>query len=114
VAERCLGLLIAPLFTIILPFNVGMFLLRVGIIALLIQIYHCYQDKRKRDIKMSMPFKIKGSNQGTSKLDYLLAIKCKREVPFAVIKQAEWKLQSLGDWFVSSWSNQLSKIHATV
>ena len=34
VAERCLCLLIAPLLTI-LPFNVGMFLLGVGIIALL-------------------------------------------------------------------------------
>ena len=87
-AERCLGLLIAPLFTI-LPFNVGIFLLGVGIIALLIQIYLCKQEEKrdlKRKLKQKMDFKPPGPFQHISKADYTKASKRKMKVLFAIRK----------------------------
>ena len=94
-----------------LPFEMGVFLLGMGIIVLLTQYYFCKREEMRlilSEMKPKSPF------SNISKVDYVKAIKRKTKIPFAIRKRTEWRLRSLGDWFVSSWSDHLSKIRELV
>ena len=89
----------------------GVFLLGIGIIVLLTQYCLCKREEMRLILSEMKP---KGPFSNISKVDYVKAIKRKTKVPFAIRKQTEWRLRSLGDWFVSSWSDHLSKIRELV
>ena len=64
-----------------LPFEMGVFLLGMGVIVLLTQYYFCKKEKMSlimSEMKPRSPF----SNM--SKVDYVKAIKRKTKIPFAL------------------------------